>query len=49
MCGLYGFLNYGKPIKNLSLITNALAKESAVRGTDAVGIAVNKNGRIHIF
>lgn len=48
MCGLYGFLNYGQPIKNLSLITNALAKESAVRGTDAVGIAVNKNGRIHI-
>lgn len=45
MCGLFGFLNYGKnSVKNLSVITNALAEEAAVRGTDATGIAfVNKN------
>ncbi len=40
MCGLYGFVNYsGNKIKNLSDLTNALAEQSAVRGTDATGIA----------
>ena len=48
MCGLYGFLSFGQPIKSLSAVTNALAQESAVRGTDAVGIAINKNGKVYI-
>ncbi len=40
MCGLYGFINYsGEKIKNLSDLTNSLAEQSAVRGTDATGIA----------
>lgn len=48
MCGLYGFLSFGQLIKSLSAVTNALAQESAVRGTDAVGIAINKNGKVYI-
>lgn len=49
MCGLFGFLHYGEgDIKNLSDITNALAEESAVRGTDATGIAYNLKGKLHI-
>lgn len=40
MCGIFGFLNYSKKsIKNLSNLTNTLAEESAVRGTDATGIS----------
>ncbi len=40
MCGLFGFLNYnGEKMNNLSALTNALAEQSAVRGTDATGIA----------
>ncbi len=49
MCGLYGFLHYGKSkIKGLKEITNALAREAAERGTDAAGIAFNENGRLMI-
>ena len=45
MCGLFGFSCYGeKPVKNLSVLTNSLAEHSAVRGTDATGIAFCKNG-----
>lgn len=39
MCGLAGFLRYGEKLNNLSALTNALAEQSAVRGTDATGIA----------
>ncbi len=50
MCGLYGFLHYGdNKIKYLSNITNALAQEAAVRGTDATGIAFNDKGRLSIL
>jgi len=49
MCGLYGFSRYGKEeIKGLSNLTNALARESAIRGTDATGIAFNNNGGLKI-
>ena len=45
MCGLFGFSCYGnEPVKNLSVLTNSLAEHSAVRGTDATGIAFCKNG-----
>lgn len=45
MCGLYGFINYsGGSMKNLSELTNSLAEQSAVRGTDATGIAFCSNG-----
>ena len=42
MCGLFGFSRYGAPIKHLSELTNSLAQQSAVRGTDATGIAFNE-------
>ena len=45
MCGLFGFSCYGKsPIKNLSMLTNSLAEEAAIRGTDATGIAFMNKG-----
>ena len=50
MCGLYGFLNYsGKEINNLSDLTNSLAEQSAIRGTDATGIAFVNSGGINIL
>ena len=50
MCGLFGFLNYsGKEIKGLMELTDSLAGESAVRGTDATGIAFNGNGGMCIL
>ena len=48
MCGLFGFSSYNKePVKNLSVLTNSLAVQSSIRGTDATGIAFNYNG-LHI-
>ncbi len=50
MCGLFGFLNYSNnPIKNLSVLTNSLAKQSAARGTDATGIAFTSSGGINVI
>ena len=45
MCCLFGFYNYsGKTIKSISDLTNSLAQQATIRGTDAAGIAyVNKN------
>ena len=49
MCGLYGFLNYSRQaIKNLSVLTNSLAEQATIRGTDATGIAYNDSGKIVI-
>ena len=40
MCGLFGFSLYAEqPVKGLYKLTNSLAQQSAVRGTDATGIA----------
>ena len=50
MCGLFGFSNYSNDkIKNLSDLTNSLAEQSAVRGTDATGIAFTSSGGINII
>lgn len=50
MCGLFGFLNYSKDkIKNLSELTNSLSEQSAIRGTDATGIAFMSSGGISII
>ena len=50
MCGLFGFLNYSKDkIKNLSELTNSLSEQSAIRGTDATGIAFMSSGGINII
>lgn len=49
MCCLFGFYNYsGQSIKDLSRLTNTLAKEATVRGTDATGIAYNHKDRLII-
>ncbi|MBQ8187164.1 MAG: class II glutamine amidotransferase [Clostridia bacterium] len=49
MCGLFGFSCYGEtPFKDLPVLTNSLAEHSAVRGTDASGIAFVKSGNIQI-
>ncbi len=49
MCCLFGFYNYGgQDIKNLSHLTNSLAEEATIRGTDATGIAYNHKGKLVI-
>jgi len=49
MCCLFGFYNYsGQSIKDLSRLTNTLAKEATVRGTDATGIAYNHKDKLII-
>jgi glucosamine 6-phosphate synthetase-like amidotransferase/phosphosugar isomerase protein len=49
MCGLFGFSSYDEqPVKELSKLTNSLARQSVVRGTDSTGIAYNRSGYITI-
>lgn len=49
MCGLFGFSIYGDyKFKDLKDITNSLAEQSAIRGTDATGIAYNEHGKLNI-
>ena len=49
MCCLFGFYNYsGKIIGNLSKLTNSLAVQATVRGTDASGIAYNEKDKLII-
>jgi glucosamine 6-phosphate synthetase-like amidotransferase/phosphosugar isomerase protein len=50
MCGLFGFLNYGLRINSLQIneLIDALAMESAARGTDSVGVAYTLDGKIEI-
>ncbi|MBR3870282.1 MAG: class II glutamine amidotransferase [Clostridia bacterium] len=49
MCCLFGIYNYsGQEIRNLSNLTNLLAENATVRGTDATGIAYNNNGKLTI-
>lgn len=49
MCGLFGFSSYDEqPIKDAAKLTNSLARQSAIRGTDATGIAFCRQGNIQI-
>ena len=49
MCCLFGYYNYGSmPIKNISKLTNFLARQATIRGTDASGIAYNDNNKLII-
>ena len=49
MCGLFGFSCYDEqPVKDLSKLTNSLARQSAIRGTDATGIAYCRSRYINI-
>lgn len=51
MCGLFGYLHYGKDkMENLSELIKSLAEQSTARGTDATGFAiVSKSGGIKIL
>ena len=49
MCGLYGFIRYGNKLKDLDDLTNALAEQAAVRGTDATGIAFCNNSGLTVL
>lgn len=50
MCGLFGFSRYGdKNVTGLTDLTNSLAEQSAIRGTDATGIAFISSGGINII
>lgn len=50
MCGLFGFLHYGNNrIMDLSDLTDSLAEQSAIRGTDATGIAFCNSTGIKIL
>lgn len=49
MCCLFGFYHYGGgEIDKLSGLTNLLAENATVRGTDAAGIAYNDRGKLII-
>ena len=49
MCGLFGFSTYREKVTHdLSILTNALAKQSSIRGTDATGVAFCQGGRLQI-
>lgn len=48
MCGLFGLSRHGGEIKNLADLTHSLAVQSAVRGTDATGIAFCDAGTLKI-
>ena len=50
MCGLFGFSKYGdEKYEKLSELTNSLAEQSSVRGTDATGIAFCRINNISIL
>ena len=50
MCGLFGFSKYGnEKFNDLSDLTNSLAEQSAVRGTDATGVAFNRMSNLNIL
>jgi len=48
MCGLFGFSGYGEPLRDANRLASSLAVESAVRGTDATGIAYINRGKLEV-
>ena len=49
MCGLFGFSTYQEKVTyDLAKLTNSLAKQSSIRGTDATGVAFCSGGHIQI-
>ena len=46
MCGLFGFTTYGNSKNNFTELLQALACNSAERGTHASGISYNHNGKL---
>lgn len=49
MCGLFGFSTYQEKVTHdLTKLTNSLALQSSVRGTDATGVAFCSDGHIQV-
>ena len=49
MCGLFGFSTYQEKVAHdLTKLTNSLAKQSSIRGTDATGVAFCSGGHVQI-
>ena len=48
MCGIFGFTAYGEPLKDVNNLVSSLARQSAVRGTDATGVAYMNRGKLEI-
>ena len=49
MCGLFGFSTYQEKVAHdLTKLTNSLAKQSSIRGTDASGVAFCSGGHVQI-
>ena len=51
MCCLFGIMDYKNSLgkKQLNRILNVLATACEARGTDATGIAYNRNGKVRIY
>ena len=51
MCCLFGFIDCGRTLsaRRKTMLIQALAAESEVRGTDAAGIAYNSSGRLRLY
>ena len=51
MCCLFGFIDCGRTLsaRRKTMLIQALAAESEVRGTDAAGIAYNSGGRLRLY
>ncbi|MFQ7292707.1 MAG: class II glutamine amidotransferase [Monoglobales bacterium] len=49
MCGLFGFLKYSSIKIDEKNLTESLAAQAAVRGTDAAGVAYNNKGNMEII
>ena len=51
MCGLFGFVNYGKPLSSsvLSILCNSLAVESETRGSHATGVSFVKDNQLCVL
>ena len=48
MCGIFGFVNYGRNLKNGKSLLEKLAWESSIRGTDATGYSFMNKGKLHV-
>ena len=49
MCGLFGFSTYQEKVAHdLTKLTNSLALQSSIRGTDATGVAFCSGGHVQI-
>lgn len=48
MCGIFGFVNYGRSLRNGENLLEKLAWESSIRGTDATGYSFINKDKLHV-